>query len=152
MLLAPPTSFNHASSPFSCHNHSLHIVRIILLVTECQKGSRLHCLSISDSHILQIYIGYEDNHLWLWASRSTVYGEFLQNPDDKTLQYLYHWLHSEHFLVPQLSRTLHYPFPQTSHHSQKLIYLKSQAALQMGKCFMILNNSSVSPYACIFHS
>lgn len=103
MLLASPTSFNHASSPFSCHNHSLHIVRIILLVTECQKGSKLHCFSISDSHILQIYIGYEDNHLWLWASRSTVYGEFLQNTDDKTLQHLYHWLHSEHCLVPQLS-------------------------------------------------
>lgn len=59
----------------------------------------------------------------------------------KTLPHLYHWLHSEHFLVPQPSETLHYPFPQPSHHSQKLIYLKSQAALQMGKCCMILNTA-----------
>lgn len=75
-MLAPPTSFNHAFPPFSCHNHALHIVRIILLITQCQKGCKLRRLSIGDTHILQIYIGYEDNHLWLWAKRSTVYGEF----------------------------------------------------------------------------
>lgn len=76
----------------------------------------------------------------------------LQNTDDKTLQHLYRWLQSEYFLVPLLSKALHYPLPQPSHHSQKLIYLKGQAAPQIGRRCMILNNSSVSTYACIFHS
>lgn len=68
----PPTCFNYASFPFSCRNHSLHVVRIILQITECQKWCKLHCPSISDTHILLINVGYEDNYPWLQASRSTV--------------------------------------------------------------------------------
>lgn len=74
MLVDPPTCFNlHLHFFFfPCCNLSLQIVRIILQMAEGQKWCKLHCPSISDTHILLIYSGCEDYYPWLWASESTV--------------------------------------------------------------------------------